>query len=456
MKTMKRMMAVLVVLAMLLSMACTSAYANITITGVKDGHTYTVYKLMDLQYDSATGTYAYTVASKWLNFFKSGEGKEYVTLDNANQVTWIKPNDEATAKALAAAAVAAGIANDGTETAASGAAEFAGLTPGYYVVESSAGTFLTLNSVYGDTLSLSEKNSLPNVTKGVKNEGTDYATTVYAELGDTVNYKITVAAEAGAKNYIVEDQLPSGITYGGDVKVFDKDNNEITASAETYEASYDSATRKLTVVFKQAYLNGLTKGQETYITYSGTVNSNVTTGNGADTNQNTAVLMVSGVAADSAVANVNTFKIQVNKVDKADTTKLLEGAEFKLYSASNAGYMKVVDGKIEWETEANADVFATDTNGTFEIKGLVPGTYELKEIKAPAGYNLLTTPETVLIKTEGLSDGENGDVTVTVENSKGQVLPGTGGMGTTLFYAFGGILMAGAAVLLVSKKRRAN
>ena len=86
----------------------------------------------------------------------------------------------------------------------------------------------------------------------------------------------------------------------------------------------------------------------------------------------------------------------------------------------------------------------------------MPGTYELKEIKAPAGYNLLTTPETVLIKTEGLSDGENGDVTVTVENSKGQVLPGTGGMGTTLFYVFGGILMAGAAVLLVSRKRSAN
>ncbi|MBR4861138.1 MAG: LPXTG cell wall anchor domain-containing protein, partial [Firmicutes bacterium] len=36
------------------------------------------------------------------------------------------------------------------------------------------------------------------------------------------------------------------------------------------------------------------------------------------------------------------------------------------------------------------------------------------------------------------------------------VLPGTGGMGTTLFYVFGGILMAGAAVLLVSRKRSAN
>lgn len=468
MKKMKKMMAVLVVLAMLLSMVCTSAYADIKITGTQAGKTYTIYKLMDLHEDA--GTYVYTVNnSNWEEFFTTGAGKDYAILDAAKQVTWTySTNDDAAAKALAEAAVAAAeakdITPDGSAVATGDTLTFAGLDDGYYVLKSNTDTILTLNSVYGNSLTLFDKNFLPYVDKAVKNPNVadSYGAAAYAEIGDTVYYKVTLAVDDDAENYVIKDKLPTGVTLNTtpdttSVEVWTDENCTSPLATSNYTVSANSGNGELSVTFTNTYLATLNPADKIYITYSGTVNSNVTTGIGEGTNQNTAVLEVSEVVADSAVANINTFKIQVNKVDKV-TGAALEGAQFKLFNASDK--CVAVDantGAISWvaEDDANAKVFTTP-EGTFTIKGLIPGTYELKEIKAPAGYNLLTTPETVLIKTEGLSDGENGDVTVTVENSKGQVLPGTGGMGTTLFYVFGGILMAGAAVLLVSKKRRAN
>ena len=76
-------------------------------------------------------------------------------------------------------------------------------------------------------------------------------------------------------------------------------------------------------------------------------------------------------------------------------------------------------------------------------------TYELHENKAPTGYNVL--PSSVEVKA-----GETGFVHQDIENNKGSVLPSTGGMGTTIFYVVGGILVVGAAVLLISKRRMSD
>lgn len=128
------------------------------------------------------------------------------------------------------------------------------------------------------------------------------------------------------------------------------------------------------------------------------------------------------------------------------------------------------------------------TDGTFIIKGLDDKeTYVIEEIKAPSGYNLLTgTYDAILTATtannqawtgtagdalSGLTlsykvTGASGDPTVVdnettkhrmeaikIENKSGSTLPGTGGIGTTLFYVGGGVLVAGAGVLLITKKR---
>ena len=90
------------------------------------------------------------------------------------------------------------------------------------------------------------------------------------------------------------------------------------------------------------------------------------------------------------------------------------------------------------------------------FKGLDSGTYYLREIEAPNGYNKLADDEEV--KIEPTTDTENNKmslaaVTAEINNNSGSELPSTGGMGTTIFYVLGSILLFGAAVLLITKKR---
>lgn len=123
-------------------------------------------------------------------------------------------------------------------------------------------------------------------------------------------------------------------------------------------------------------------------------------------------------------------------------------------------------------------MLTSDENGMFKVAGLDEGTYLLREIVAPTGYNMLTADITVVITatTSTTWNGENastaltklevtaggkttegntstGIVGITVENNKGATLPETGGIGTTIFYVLGAILVLGAGVLLVVKKR---
>ena len=90
------------------------------------------------------------------------------------------------------------------------------------------------------------------------------------------------------------------------------------------------------------------------------------------------------------------------------------------------------------------------------MKGLDAGTYHLREVKAPDGYNKLKDDKEFTIERQ-MNDTDSSmsytKVTVKVDNLSGTILPSTGGMGTTIFYVLGGILAVGAAVLLVTKKR---
>ena len=160
----------------------------------------------------------------------------------------------------------------------------------------------------------------------------------------------------------------------------------------------------------------------------------------------------------------------------------LEGAEFKLHNASGKWAIVNNDGKVTgWaDTEANGSTLTSDANGLFKVIGLDDGTYYLKETKAPTGYNLLSSEITVVITATttngqtwtdgqassaltglavtadnkaGTGDTSTGIAGITVANNKGNTLPETGGMGTTIFYVLGSILVLGAAVLLITRKR---
>ncbi|MDE5769429.1 MAG: isopeptide-forming domain-containing fimbrial protein [Oscillospiraceae bacterium] len=201
---------------------------------------------------------------------------------------------------------------------------------------------------------------------------------------------------------------------------------------------------------------------------------------------------------------VYTYELDETKVDAADATKLLSGAEFILSRTVKGendedvveyATLTAVDGVVatwkvnEWTTvkaDATPIVSSADeaVKGQFKIQGLDEGEYQLTETKVPdGGYNLPAEPFTVTLKaqtdnsqtwdgtregenaplksyTKAATDGDdvlpvnaNGVASSTIGNSKAGALPSTGGIGTTLFYVVGGVLVAGAGVTLITKKR---
>lgn len=151
----------------------------------------------------------------------------------------------------------------------------------------------------------------------------------------------------------------------------------------------------------------------------------------------------------------------------------------------DALYVKDADGNYvkyaltensTWvETPEQVKVTATvGSNGELVFSGLSAGEYTITEIKAPNGYNLLKDPIKVIITCTTPTLDSNGELqedqtdctwtytwtnangegnTVTIVNQAGTELPETGGIGTTIFYVLGGILVLAAVVLLVTKKR---
>ena len=114
-------------------------------------------------------------------------------------------------------------------------------------------------------------------------------------------------------------------------------------------------------------------------------------------------------------------------------------------------------------TGKEATVLKTDDNGQFAVSGLDEGSYFLIEVTAPAGYNKLDAEQPVTITSTVTSDGAtldnaltsgtNGSTHIDVTNNQGSVLPSTGGIGTTIFYVIGAILVLGAGILLVTRRR---
>ena len=175
--------------------------------------------------------------------------------------------------------------------------------------------------------------------------------------------------------------------------------------------------------------------------------------------------------------------MDVEKVDGTENTKKLSDAEFvlKRNAGENTEYAVVTSGRLEkWvDSIANATKLVTGVEGLVKVAGLDDGTYYLEETKAPSTYNKLSedveivisattannqnwsgTASDALTKIDVTANGEKGEgnvnegsAKVTVVNNKGSELPSTGGMGTTIFYVVGSILVLGAAILLITKKR---
>lgn len=285
-----------------------------------------------------------------------------------------------------------------------------------------------------------------------------------------MEFRTTIHAKAGAKGYILHDTMTAGLTLNqGSITV--KVGDATLASPADYSVKFDNGDKcAFEITFTQTYLDKITGDTDIVVTYSAILNDKAVISTDANLNQ---TKLNYGDESKSETewdeTKTYTYKFDLVKT-KADNT-LLTGAEFKLYDAKTGGneiaLVKEADGtyRVATGAEKNAEGFqpATIEAGSVTIKGLDSGTYYLEETKAPAGYNMLKDPIKVVITAIIDETTHAGTATITynetytgevkVENNTGTELPSTGGMGTTIFYVLGGVLMAGAFVLLVVRKR---
>lgn len=465
-KTFKKLFAALLAAALVLAMAVpafavtnTGTNGSITIDNAVSGETYTIYRMFTLDsYDAASKTYSYTVESAWENFFKTGVGKDYITLTNGHP-TWTEGADAAAfAKAALAWAKTNNIGHTDQTSATSTNVTFSNLKLGYYLVDSSLGALCSLNTT-NPNAKIEEKNGQPTIDKKVKNHNNDWVDENTAKIGDTVEYKVEIKVADGAQTYTVTDTMSKGLTFNSvSLKVA---ANGTTAAASDYTLT--PTTNGFTLVLPETYVSTLTKGTTIIVTYNATLNKDAVIDGDGNTNE---VKLGYGNQQNTVPSKVTTksYQFDLVKVD-GTTNKLLDGAEFKLYTAKDGGEpIKFVAVEGGYRVANGDETGAVDTikvNGKVHISGLDKVNYWLDETHAPAGYNKLTERQEVKLS-EGSQNAtlETGAITwaegnggVVVKNNAGTVLPSTGGMGTTLFYVIGGGLMVAAVVLLVTKKR---
>ena len=469
---MKKTMSVLLALVLLLALsvpAMAIGGGTITIDNAVVGQTYTIYRILDLEsYNAETGAYSYKAAEGWDAFVKANSA--YFDVDAQGYVTWKAATDDATvaefAKLAQKYAVDNSIGNQGSEKAETTTVTFENLDLGYYLVDSTLGTLCSLDTT-NPTVTIKEKNAEPTNVKTVEEDSTGaYGSTNDADIGQTVNFKSTITAQAGAENYVFHDKMSEGLTYIEVTGVTLK-GVEVAESDYTIRTSgevTDGCTFE--VVFTQAFCDTLKAGDKIVISYTATVNEKAVVGGNGNPNESKLSYGDSSSATPTttppSTTTTYTWKIDVLKYTmKGDEEVKLADAVFTL-SRDEKGtdlinLVKVKDNvyRVAKNNEEGAITqITTDATGAFTIEGLDSDTYYLTEITQPAGYNKLAAPIKVVIDDKG-NVTYNGEYTgtVKVENKSGAELPSTGGIGTTVFYVVGGLMVLIAIVLLVTRKK---
>ena len=508
MKTIKKLMTLVLSIAMILAMGVT-AFADdasatsaptITITNAQEKHTYEAYQIF--KGDLSDGV---------LSNIAWGDG-----VTEAGQVHFGNAADKA--KKLGSTADAAQFAkeiggnasnpsyldiNKGkTGTYQNGEYVISGLEAGYYFVRDITDVddkddFKTayIMKVVG-MVDVTLKGDKPTLDKQIKhNENGQWGVVGDNQIGDTVEFRTitTVPDVEGYSEYVynIHDTMSVGLTSNvqSEANITIRVNDATELGKEYYTVSVDSSnTNKFTVtvnILKAIADNKVEKHNSLYMYYTGVLNEDAKIYD--DTNQNNVAYLEysnnpngdeKGKTPEKKVYDW-TFKIGVNKVNGGGDA--LSGAKFVLSKKGNLQDSDIADeAKLIALIKKDNGVYTVAPNGyndsdkTYEIEagkvvinGLDDATdYYLYETKAPDKYNKLTDPIKFTISATYKDAGSNYDqVTVTVDkadstgmeiqvvNNQGSTLPSTGGMGTTIFYVVGTILVLAAVVLLITKKR---
>ena len=481
MKEMKRLASLLLVLVMVFALSSTAWAAqegtltggSITINDAVPGQIYKAYQILYLEsYDVGSNTYAYKANSAWETWLRNQTS--YVSFDAQGYVTWVAGEDvavfaklaEAEAVTMTADATATATAPAAAEGATYSTVKFENLKLGYYLVDTTLGTLCSLDTTNPDVVMM-EKNEVPTNVKTVEEDSTgNYGEQNDADIGQTVNFKSTITAQAGAENYVFCDTMSKGLTYTGVTGIT---LEGVTVDDTNYTVVTNGLTdnRTFEVQFMKGFCDQLAANEQIVISYSAILNENAVIGGLGNTNTSKLSYGDSNNTKFTTESTTTTYTWDVDVFKytmDGETEKALAGATFTLsknadgsnpialVSEGNNVYRVAKTGETGTVTE-----ITTDATGKLNIKGLDADTYYLTETAAPAGYNKLVGPVTIVIGENGVVNGTTeapqGVAEVKVLNQSGTELPSTGSMGTRIFYIVGAVLVLGAVVLLIARKR---
>lgn len=499
------------------SSTSTAAVTRYTITAPNNKHTYEIYQIFTgTPFTDTTGK---TTLSdiKWGKNAASGNAEGAAVSDTVLKALAAVSGTNETAILTE---VEKHVDLTGTPAFKATYGSPASVPAGYYLIKDDDNATVDSHTLYlveviNQNIDIQPKTDVPSVEKKVLENtkhqqddgyGTGYNDTADYHIGDMVPFKLIgripdmsryqtykyvfhdtlcKAFDAPAESNIKVSLSDSKATLGPDI-----DSTHYTVDVTTSTAGETT----ITVTFNDLKsVIGVAKDKYIVVSYSARLNEKAAIGQGTPGNTNEVYLEYSnnpkgigtGKTPDDKVI-VFTYKLDVTKIDGQDASTRLEGAKFKLLDSTKTNYAKVditTNKFIGWTpNEAEGTELVSDATGLFKVIGLDDGTYFLKETLAPSGYNTLSEPIMLVISAD-TTNGQNGfgnttelttiDVTVDngtrtsgnvangtvsidVKNNRGTTLPGTGGIGTTIFYVVGGGLMVAAAILLITKKRMEN
>ena len=496
MKNMRKIASVLLALVMVFALAAPVFAAetySITINNTNSGHTYEAYQIF--KGDLSDGTLSNV---EWGESVTSHTGDATAIVEKLDE-QYTGEDKMSVADLLAMITLGEEVA--ATSTHIDGAKYvISGLDAGYYLVKDAYGSLNGTNDAYTQYIvkvvkntEASPKGNVPQVEKKVKdiNDSKDADFSAWQDsadhdIGDSVPFQLTATLANNVEAYrtykiVFHDTLSAGLTY-------DVGSVEVTFNGEYVTEYFDISCEngQLTISCDNVKEFGASNNSQIVVEYTATLNENAV--HGSTGNPNVVYLEYSnnpnwdadgdgkpdepgtpGTPGDETPDEptgktpedkviVFTFKVVVDKVD--ENKNPLVGAGFTLFKMD----------KESGEYEQVGDEVTGTQMTQFVWKGLDDGDYKLVESTTPAGYNTIddiyftiTAEHEVLADNPTLTTLNGGDMftgevstgTLTGEviNQSGVELPETGGIGTTLFYTFGAIMVLGAAVLLITKKR---
>lgn len=515
MKKLKKFLAMMISMVMILSMA-TASFAtpaqsgNLTVTlqggnKLPDGESHTVrlYKLLNL--DSYSGDkYSYSLNEDYKETIKTilncseNEiiGKIAAYKDKGEDIKRFAKKFEENYKG--------GKCTTANITAPSDRTTVSQLEPGYYliVLDNASQINPVITTVNGDaTINLKEE--APSIDKKAFDKDGKPATDV--QIGDIVTYTITTTIPKKFTTYKITDTLSKGlnfvnfdgtdITVPGTLKINVKlrDKGQLEGGTDITDtcgivadvAKNQEQKEKMTIDLKDYINKEETQrdyiGKTLIITYKAKVNAEAQV-----TEKNSAKLEYGNnpdktITTKPEEVKTPTFPVHIKKTDKANKTSFLSGAEFELYpdNGGQAGTtaIKVIGsggvykinpnqseepGNIKLVTIDEIKTKNFDKTGGYNlvINGLKAGTYWLRETKAPDGYNLLKNDIkiTVTNNKDGSYEISKDDIKaekniITIENTSGVHLPETGGTGTLILTAVGVLLVTVAMIRFMRRKQ---